>query len=140
MAPGGSVVAFLPDNSQLRISQEHPLNRTDSNYFRMSGTSMSAPVVSGAVALLLQDEPNLTPDQVKHRLKSTAINSLLRWPGYNPLRATVVWQKRGELGCEFYAAPTRVVAQATVRGQRPQYVSSGPHPLRALLRERSADE
>ena len=30
--------------------------------------------------------------------------------GYNPNRATVVRQKRGELGCEFYAAPTKVVA------------------------------
>ena len=60
--------------------------------------------------------------------------------GYNPARATVVWQKRGELGCEFYAAPTKVVAQATVRSPRPQYASSGPHPLRARLRERSADE
>ena len=50
----------------------------------MSGTSMSAPVVSGAAALLLQDEPNLNPDQVKYRLTATANKS---WPGYDAARA-----------------------------------------------------
>jgi serine protease AprX len=37
-------------------------------YFRLSGTSMAAPMVVGVVALMLQNEPNLTPDQVKYRL------------------------------------------------------------------------
>jgi serine protease AprX len=45
---------------------------------------MSAPMVSGAVALLLQDEPNLTPDQVKFRLMATASRN---WPGYDAAKA-----------------------------------------------------
>lgn len=41
-------------------------------YFRMSGTSMAAPVVSGAAALMLQLQPNLSPDTVKARLMASA--------------------------------------------------------------------
>ena len=43
-----------------------------SDYVMFSGTSMSAGVVSGAVALLLEKTPSLTPDQVKARLMKTA--------------------------------------------------------------------
>jgi serine protease AprX len=45
-------------------------------YFRLSGTSMAAPVVSGAAALLLQNQAWLTPDQVKARLMKTASKAL----------------------------------------------------------------
>jgi len=41
-------------------------------YFEMSGTSQAAAVITGAVALMLQAEPSLTPDQVKCKLMSTA--------------------------------------------------------------------
>jgi serine protease AprX len=40
--------------------------------FCLSGTSLAAPYVSGAAALLLQKNPSLTPDQVKARLMKTA--------------------------------------------------------------------
>ena len=43
-----------------------------SDYFVLSGTSMAAPVVSGAAALLLQKYPSLTPDTVKARLMVSA--------------------------------------------------------------------
>ena len=84
VAPGTKIVGLLPDNDKLTMSKNKPQNRINSTYFVMSGTSVSAPMVSGAIALLLQDEPNLTPDQVKYRLMATANKN---WPGYDPAMA-----------------------------------------------------
>jgi len=52
----------------------HPFagNTVLAQYFRMGGTSMAMPVVGGAVSLLLQGQPGLTPDQVKARFMKTA--------------------------------------------------------------------
>ena len=87
VAPGRNIVSLLAsDDSNLVLA--HPNNgvaaSNGANYFRMSGTSMASAVAAGAVALLLQDEPNLTPDQVKYRLKATANKS---WSGYTAQKA-----------------------------------------------------
>jgi serine protease AprX len=44
----------------------------NARFFRGSGTSQAAAMVSGAAALLLQQQPNLTPDQVKVLLTQNA--------------------------------------------------------------------
>jgi serine protease AprX len=41
-------------------------------YLSMSGTSMAAPVVSGTIALMLEENPDLTPNAVKAILQYTA--------------------------------------------------------------------
>ncbi|MBY6038217.1 S8 family serine peptidase [Fictibacillus nanhaiensis] len=42
------------------------------NYTTASGTSMATPHISGVAALMLEANPNLTPDQVLQKLESTA--------------------------------------------------------------------
>jgi len=75
LATGRSVVSLRDPGSY--IDTAYPGARvTDATgqarFFRGSGTSQATAVVSGSVALLLQQRPGLTPDQVKKLLVQTA--------------------------------------------------------------------
>jgi len=75
VAPGNRLVSLRVAGSTLDASYPQyeiaPSSGT-AMYYELSGTSMATPVVSGAVALMLQQNPALTPDQVKARLMKTA--------------------------------------------------------------------
>ncbi|MEE8337967.1 MAG: S8 family peptidase [Dehalococcoidia bacterium] len=71
VAPGSRLIASLGDTASA-LFELYPENRVGESYFRMGGTSASAPVVSGVVALILEQHPGLTPNQVKARLVASA--------------------------------------------------------------------
>jgi serine protease AprX len=75
LAAGSSVLSLRTPGSF--IDDNYPGARVadaagNMRFFRGSGTSQAAAVVSGTVALLLQQRPSLTPDQVKKVLTQTA--------------------------------------------------------------------
>ncbi|OKP98284.1 S8 family peptidase [Paenibacillus sp. P46E] len=76
VAPGESVISLRAPGSQL--ARNFPYLRFGQQYFVLSGTSISTPIVSGAAAQLLQSCPSLSPCQVKARLKKNAIRLGLR--------------------------------------------------------------
>lgn len=72
--PGSSyLVQTYASQVQIPATLYWPGHQGYSNaYYMLSGTSMATPVVSGAIALMLQQAPGLTPDTVKARLMISA--------------------------------------------------------------------
>jgi serine protease AprX len=88
VAPGNLVVSLYTSGLNLNhaapgnavahsLYQTNGDNNTSSVYYVLSGTSMAAPMVSAAAALMIQKEPTLTPDEVKARLMRSAYKNLI---------------------------------------------------------------
>ena len=82
-------------NNKKNSTSSLTANTISTSYMRLSGTSMATPVVSGAAVLLLQQNPNLTPDQVKARLMKTASKN---FPAYS----TVTDPTTGIIYTDYY--------------------------------------
>ncbi|GAA0855050.1 S8 family peptidase [Aliiglaciecola litoralis] len=70
IAPGGHIQGLLDDDSY--IGENYEIYDDNDNYFILSGSSQSTAITSGIVALMLQADPSLTPDDIKCRLMYTA--------------------------------------------------------------------
>ena len=92
-------------------------------YTQISGTSMATPFVAGVVALMLEADPTLTPDEAKQIIIATASHM----PGYDDF----------EVGAGYinaYAAVDKVFNRSKAYGSSiidplmAQYTISGPTP------------
>ncbi|SDN11387.1 serine protease AprX [Fictibacillus solisalsi] len=70
LTPGVNIVSLRSPGSYLdKISKD---SRVANDYFSLSGTSMATPICAGVAALVLEQNPDFTPDQVKEKLISAA--------------------------------------------------------------------
>jgi serine protease AprX len=84
LAPGNLVISTLAEDSKIKqlygstnqiLESSYKAvngNKRSKDYFVLSGTSMAVPVVAGSAALLLEQDPTLTPDTLKVRLMASA--------------------------------------------------------------------
>lgn len=78
-APGYEVISSISswrDGGNYQAAYSVRSNGRNYIWSSMSGTSMSSPNVAGIVALMLQANPNLTVDQIREILFSTARNDM----------------------------------------------------------------
>jgi serine protease AprX len=91
VAPGNRIISLETSKSTILASSgvnlvpfsyyQNPANKGNSpDYYRLSGTSMAAPMVSGTAALMLQKDASLTPETIKARLMKAAVKT---FPSYS---------------------------------------------------------
>jgi len=102
-------------------------------YLELTGTSMAAPHVTGAVALMLQKDPDLPYYRIRHYLKDTARDVI---PGFLPPDNNWGWGKL-DIKAAIDAVPAAVpfpipAAPEAAPAAQPALVAATESPLRSV--------
>jgi len=133
LAPGAHLGSTLADESD--FEGLCPECVVGNRYFRAGGTSMSAALVSGVAALLIEEHPDWTPNQVKGALRST----LTDVPGAGgmvnakrALDATSLTSNVGLVPNELIVPTTGLIDYARASFRRASFRDASGSPLDAL--------
>lgn len=130
-APGVSVCSAVSSYTDNSFSTAATINfqGRDYKFTRISGTSMSSPVVTGVIALILEANPYLMPWQIKDIIKETARTD--NYTGVIPAGGSLQWGS-GKLNA--YAAiklALNTVSVAQIDGQFS--IKAFPNPTSGML-------
>jgi serine protease AprX len=108
-AQDGMIIGDCAKHASTKNPWYSPVFGTAGRFVRGSGTSQAAAVASGVVALMLSQNPNLTPEQVRGILRSTARDMNLqdtgRIQGKGEIDAASAFNAVGE---QAYGVPRHV--------------------------------
>jgi serine protease AprX len=103
-APGITIVSDRDPGST--IDQLHPAAVLNDNYFKGTGTSQAAAIVSGVAALMFQAAPSLTPDVAKAALTTmTTDKAITGLPGLQPALVSADDAVKAAIGGQFTRFP-----------------------------------
>ena len=118
LAPGAHIGSLRVAGSY--IDEKYPSGRVGTRYFRGSGSSQATAVVAGALALMFQQHPSMTPDQAKALLDGNSqdlrrANGFGRTQGRQAIRLDTVLSAKVPHSRQTFARSTGV---GTLEGSR----------------------